>query len=157
MAQRKQIQLLSMRMRVWSQASLSGLRIQCCHELWCTSKIWLGSGVAVAAAPMQPLAWELLYASALSLSNFEREPPYFTQFSLEFSFQSSRPVLSCYWASGMEHGKIPSQSGSGWKATSAEEIKQTQAGIWVKKTRAAVAETKEAGQSSWLLLFSVSL
>ena len=26
---------------------LSGLRIQCCHELWCRSKMWLGSPIAV--------------------------------------------------------------------------------------------------------------
>ena len=25
-----------------------GLRIQCCHELWCRSQTWLGSHVAVA-------------------------------------------------------------------------------------------------------------
>ena len=33
---------------VRSLASLSGLRIQCCHELGCRSKMWLGSGIAVA-------------------------------------------------------------------------------------------------------------
>ena len=33
---------------VQSLASLSGFRIQCCHELWCTLKMQLGSGVAVA-------------------------------------------------------------------------------------------------------------
>ena len=27
---------------------LSGLRIQCCHELQCRSQMWLGSGIAVA-------------------------------------------------------------------------------------------------------------
>ena len=27
-------------MRVWSLASLSGLRIQCCCELWCRSQTW---------------------------------------------------------------------------------------------------------------------
>ena len=26
---------------------LSGLRIQCCYELWCRSQTWLGSRVAV--------------------------------------------------------------------------------------------------------------
>lgn len=47
-AQREQIWLVSMRMQVWSLALLSGLRILCCHELWCRSKTWLGSDVAVA-------------------------------------------------------------------------------------------------------------
>ena len=31
-------------------ASLSGLRIRHCHELWCRSQMWLGSHVAVAVA-----------------------------------------------------------------------------------------------------------
>ena len=34
-AQQKKIRLASMRMRVRSLASLSGLRIQPCRELWC--------------------------------------------------------------------------------------------------------------------------
>ena len=39
-----------MRMQVRSLASLSGLRIQPCCELWCWSQMWLRSGVAVAVA-----------------------------------------------------------------------------------------------------------
>ena len=35
MVQWMQIQLVFMRMRVQSLASLSGSGIQCCHELWC--------------------------------------------------------------------------------------------------------------------------
>ena len=50
MAQCKRIWLGTMRLQVQSLASLSGLRIQCCRELWCTSQTWLGSGVAVALA-----------------------------------------------------------------------------------------------------------
>ena len=37
-----------MRTQVRSLASLSGLRIQCCHELWCKSQMWLRFHVAVA-------------------------------------------------------------------------------------------------------------
>ena len=48
MAQQKQIQLGTMRFQVRSLASISGLRIQCCRELWCRSQTWLGSDVAVA-------------------------------------------------------------------------------------------------------------
>ena len=48
MAQQKQIQLGTMKFWVRSLALLSGLRIQHCCELWCRSKTWLGSGVAVA-------------------------------------------------------------------------------------------------------------
>ena len=47
-AQQKQTQLGSMRMRVRSLASLSGLRIHHCCELWCRSQMQLRSRVAVA-------------------------------------------------------------------------------------------------------------
>ena len=50
MAQQTQIQLGIMSWRVRSLASLSGLRIRHCHELWGRSQTWLGSGVAVAVA-----------------------------------------------------------------------------------------------------------
>ena len=47
-AQRKQIWLASTRTQVQSPASLSGLRIRPCPELWCGLQMWLGSGVAMA-------------------------------------------------------------------------------------------------------------
>ena len=47
-AQWKRIRLGTMRFQVRSLASLSGLRIQPCHELWCRPWTQLGSGVAVA-------------------------------------------------------------------------------------------------------------
>ena len=50
MAQWKWIQLGIMRLWVQSLTSISGLRIQCCCELWCTSQTWLGSCTAVAVA-----------------------------------------------------------------------------------------------------------
>ena len=48
--QQKRIQLGTTRLRVWSLASLSGLRIWCCRELWSRSQTWLRSGIAVALA-----------------------------------------------------------------------------------------------------------
>ena len=39
-----------MRLQVQSLASLSGVRIRRCCELWCRSQTWLRSGVAVAVA-----------------------------------------------------------------------------------------------------------
>ena len=45
--QQLQTQLVVTRMLVQSRASLSGLRIWCCRELWCRSQTWLGSHVAV--------------------------------------------------------------------------------------------------------------
>ena len=57
MAQQKQTRLGTMRLWVQSLASLSGLRILHCHELWCRSQMWLGPGVTVA------LAWADGYSS----------------------------------------------------------------------------------------------
>ena len=50
MVQRKQIPLGTMTLQVRSLASLGGLRIRHCCELWCRSQTWLGSGIAVAVA-----------------------------------------------------------------------------------------------------------
>ena len=57
-----------MRTQVRSVASLSGLRIRRCHELWCGPRgssdlvlLWLWHR-PVATALIQPLAWELPYA-----------------------------------------------------------------------------------------------
>ena len=50
MAQWKRIQLGTMMWQVRSLASLHGLRIQRCHELWCRLQTQLGSRVAVAVA-----------------------------------------------------------------------------------------------------------
>ena len=41
----KRIRLVSMMVWVRSLALISGLRIQCCCELWCSSQMRLGSGV----------------------------------------------------------------------------------------------------------------
>ena len=50
MVQWKQIQLRTVKLQVQSLASLSGLRIQRCHELWHRSQVRFGSRVAVATA-----------------------------------------------------------------------------------------------------------
>lgn len=47
MTQQKQIQLGTMRWRVWSLPLLSKFRIRCCPELQCRSHTQLGCGVAV--------------------------------------------------------------------------------------------------------------
>ena len=69
-ARRKRIWLGTMRLRVWSLALLSGLRIRHCCELWCRLQTRLRSGIAVAlallwlwhrlaaTAPVRPLSWE---------------------------------------------------------------------------------------------------
>ena len=48
MAQQKQIQLEATRLQVQSLASLSGLRIWCCYDLWCRLQMWLRTGATVA-------------------------------------------------------------------------------------------------------------
>ena len=67
-AQQKQTRPVSMRMRVWSLALLSALRIWCCCELWYRH----GSGTAVAVAVVAavaliwPLALEFPYATPVA-------------------------------------------------------------------------------------------
>ena len=64
-AQQKRIQLGTERSQIQSLASLSGLRILHCHELWCSLQRQLGSGVAVAL--IKPPAWEPPYATGAAL------------------------------------------------------------------------------------------
>ena len=73
MAQRKRIRLGTVRLRVRSLASLSGLRIQCCRSCGvghrCGSDpelLWLWRRLA-ATAPTGPLAWEPPYAAGAAL------------------------------------------------------------------------------------------
>ena len=77
MAHRKQIRLVSMRLRIQSLALLSVLSIWNCHKPWCKSQTWLGSHVAVAVAvtlaPIQTLAWELPYAVGLALKRKKKK------------------------------------------------------------------------------------
>ena len=79
MVQRKQIQLGTMRLRVWSLASLSGLRIW--RSMSCGSGHRRGSDLAllwlwcrlVATAPIWPLAWEPLYATGVALKSKNKQ------------------------------------------------------------------------------------
>ena len=59
---RLRARLLSMRTRVRSLASLRGLRIWRCRELWCRLQTWLGSCIAVA------VVWAGCYSSDLTPS-----------------------------------------------------------------------------------------
>ena len=73
MAQQKWIWLVSMSIQVQSLASLSGLRIRHCRELWCRSQMWLDPKLLwlwcrpAATALIQPLAWEPPYAVGVAL------------------------------------------------------------------------------------------
>ena len=73
-------------MRLWvrSVALLSGLRIWCCHKLWCRSQmcsdlVWLWLWCRQAAtALIGPLAWKPPYAAGTALKrqkkNFQKLP-----------------------------------------------------------------------------------
>ena len=74
MAQQKWIRLWIMRFQVQSLASLSGLRIRCCPELWCRLQTRLRSGVTVALG--RPAATALI-------GHLDWEPPYATGAALK--------------------------------------------------------------------------
>jgi len=68
-----------MRLQVRSLALLSGLRIQCCDELWCRCRcssdlvlLWLWDRPA-ATAPIRPLAWKSPYAAGEALEKTKKE------------------------------------------------------------------------------------
>ena len=88
-AQQDWIWLAPMRTQVWSPALLSGLRIQCCRELWCRLQTQLGSGDAVpgyrpgAIAPIQPLAWEPPHAMGVALKNKQTKKQHCSLFLLD--------------------------------------------------------------------------
>ena len=73
MAQQEQACLVSTRIWVPFLASLRGLRIWCCPELWYRLQRWLGSLVVMAvgrlasALPILPLAWELPHVAGAAL------------------------------------------------------------------------------------------
>ena len=69
--QQKETQLVSMRMWVRSLASLGGLRIWCCQDLWCRSQMWLGFHIAVTVvlAGSCTSAWERPYATGVALKS----------------------------------------------------------------------------------------
>ena len=94
-------QLVSMRMRVWSLASLSGLRIR--HFCGCGLDLvllWLWSRPA-AATLIRPLAWELPSAAGVALSGEKkkkkkRELKELTAF-LRVTLQSNTIFWSLTW------------------------------------------------------------
>ena len=77
--QQKQIQLVSMRMWVWSLPYLSGSGIWCCYKCGVGHRccldptlLWLWHR-PVAAAPVLPLTWELPYATVWPLKKAKKK------------------------------------------------------------------------------------
>ena len=62
-----------MRMQVQSLALTSGLRIQHCHELWCGSKVQLGSCIAMAV--VQARGWRSDSTPSLGTSVYHEYSP----------------------------------------------------------------------------------
>ena len=66
-------------MQVQSLASLGGLGIRHCHELWCRLQtgsdpalLWLWC-MLTATAPIRPLAWEAPYAAGAALEMAKKD------------------------------------------------------------------------------------
>ena len=57
----------SMRSQVWSLASLGGLRIWHCHELWCRLQTRLRSGIAVVVAKASSCSSDLTPSLGISI------------------------------------------------------------------------------------------
>ena len=73
MVQWKRIWLGTMRLRVQSLASLSGLRIWHCHELWCRSQTRFTSGIVVVV--VQAGSCSLDWTTSLGTSICRRSGP----------------------------------------------------------------------------------
>ena len=75
MAKQKGVRLGTMRLWVQSLASLSGLRIWHCCELWCRLQMQLALGLLwlwrrpAAVALIRPLAWEPPHAAGAALTS----------------------------------------------------------------------------------------
>jgi len=112
-AQGKQIQLGIMRLRVRSLASLSGLKIQHCHELWRRSKtqlelLWLWCRPA-ATTLIRPPAWESPYATGVALKRRKTKKEKINKlFSLLHS-EASKAQVSCgrpQWGTKLSQGHM---------------------------------------------------
>ena len=85
-------QLVSMRMQVWSLASLSGLR-RCSLDL---ALLWLWYRLA-AATPIEPLAWEPPYAAGEALKKKRKETNLGKPHILKQGSFSIRTLESVQW------------------------------------------------------------
>ena len=91
-AQQKWIWLVSMRPQVQSLASLSGLRIQSCHELWCGSDLallWQWCRPA-GMDPIRPLAWEPPYAAGVALRDRQKNK------KSVLHYKGPKILITCY-------------------------------------------------------------
>ena len=106
----KQIQLGIMRLGIQSLASLSGLRIQHCHELLGRSQTRLGSHVAVAL--IWHLAWETPYAVGVALKSQNKQTKNKTkQKKQRTKLLKLLTIYSCSWI--MHRGENFEVPGSG--------------------------------------------
>ena len=96
LVQQKPIRLGTMKLWVWSLASLSGLKIWHCHELWYHKHgsdpmlLWLWCKPA-AVAPIRPLPWELPYAAGLALKKAKKKKKIYKKLKLERGWRRGNP------------------------------------------------------------------
>ena len=62
--------LVTMKTQFRSLASVSGLRMWHCNELWCRAQIWR---CCVCGIGIPPLAWELPYAAGVALKRHTKK------------------------------------------------------------------------------------
>ena len=107
--------LSSVRMRVPSLASLSGLRILHGHKLWCRWQMRLRSSVwwlwhkLAAEIPIQPLAWESICCSRCSHKKKKKIASHFIQDLLKNGGYGLR--VECLGALGRTQGRPRPEQG----------------------------------------------
>ena len=107
-AQQKEIWLGTMRLRDWSLASLSGLRIQRCSELWCR---------LATVAPIRPLAWESPYAMGVAIKSKKKKKvqPELQGHTVQFSHRNCHyPFSSSSFWCNSSYSSIQSGGSINW-------------------------------------------
>ena len=102
----------SLRMQIRSLASLNGSRIWCCCKLWYRSQMWLLSDVAMAgrrlaaAAPIRPLAQELLYTTGAALQRKKKVEGYSNwHIRFPYDYAQSKNSKHLWWL--WRHCELP--------------------------------------------------
>ena len=99
----KRIQLGTMRLQVRSLALLSGLKIRCCHELWCRSQTRLGSWVAVALAQTDNYSSDLTPSLGTSICHVCGPRKDRGKTLAKFSLYYKDTVIKIQWCWGSSH------------------------------------------------------
>ena len=121
---------MSVRKWVWSLALLNGLKIKCCHS-WgigrrCSSHLallWLWCRPA-AAAPIQPLAWELPYVAGVAFKKKKKlrhfilvvhAPVIMVEGRKRGKGRQQRDGILCYLCLHHQQGGHTAEDPAGWE------------------------------------------